>query len=476
MKRVFGIDFGTTSSAVVGVLIDDDVRIIKYGEEGSPIPSIVAIDKETGEITTGRAAWKQRQTLSENCEIITSVKTYLEDPKYCRIVAGKEWYPIDVARELFKSLKKAVYERTSEDMTEATVSIPVGFSAEKRDILRKAALDTGVYITSFVSEPTAAFFSNYQYLKSCNNVVVFDWGGGTLDVSVLQNKNGNIYELSKAGLDIAGDKFDDKIARDIHSRISKKKGIEIAFDDMPLNCQDKLRVISEQAKRNLSSNTEASVYAINYGPYGIVNETLTYEQLCNIVQPEIEMALDCLKEAIDQSKIGLPNINRIVLVGGSSKLKILKERMLREYGDLLYSPDEPDWDIGQGAALLSLEKGDNYSNQSVGIILSDNTYYEFLGKDTKLNNWSKTYNFAVTDSSDCAQFVFDGSPDIRELPDRYRTINVDIYKFLQEKIKVHVSVDENLIFTVTACSSMKPNKYEQVWTYTKLKCYYKLPL
>lgn len=475
MKRVFGIDFGTTSSAVVGTMIDGDVRITKYGEEGMPIPSIVAIDKKTGAITTGRAAWKQRQALSENCEIISSVKTFLEDPKCCRVVAGKEWYPIDIARELFKSLKKAVYERTNEDMTEATVSIPVGFSAAKRDILRKAALDAGIYISSFVSEPTAAFFSNYQYLKSSNNVVVFDWGGGTLDVSVLQNENGNIYELAKAGRDVAGDKLDDKIARDIHSRISKKKGIEIAFDDMPLNCQDKLRVASERAKRNLSSNDEANVYAHGYGSYGIVNETLTYEQLCNIIQPEIEIAMECLKEAIDQSKIGLPNIDRIVLVGGSSQLKALKGRMLKEYGDLLYYPEEPDWDIGKGASLLSLEKGYNYSNQSVGIILSDNTYYEFLGKDTELNNWSKTYNFAVTDSSDCAQFVFDGSPDIRELPDRYRTMNVDIYRFLQEKIKVHVTVDENLILKVTACSTMRPNKYEQIWTYTKLKCYYKLP-
>lgn len=477
MERLFGIDFGTTSSAVVAMDVDDDkIRFTKFDELGMPIHSIIAINKKTGELITGRKAWEQKQTLSEDYEIISSVKTFLDDPNY-REVAGKKWYPIDIATELFKSLKKFVFKQTAEDMHEATVSIPVDFSAKKRDILRKAALNAGIEIMSFVSEPTAAFFSNYDFLKSCNNIAVFDWGGGTLDVSVLKNQDGKIYELAKSGRSIAGDYLDDKIARAVHSRISKKKGIEIAFDDMPLNCQDKLRVASEQAKRRLSTDSEAKIYAIKYGDYGIVNETLSYEELCNIIEPEIQMSIDCLKDAILESNVGLPNIDKIVLIGGSCRLKALQNRMKKEYGEsLLYSPEEPDWDVGKGASLLSSEKGYNYSNQSVGIVLSDNSYYEFLAKDTQLNNWSKSFTLGVTNSSSEAQFVFDGSLDIRNLPDRYRTMEVSLYSFLQETLRVEASVDENLIFKVEACSSMKSKKYKQIWTYDQLKCYYKLPL
>ena len=179
LSNYFGIDFGTTSSATVGYMVMDHTpEEFLYGdEEGRPIPSVVAIDKKTGEVFTGRDAWDKKMELSESCEYISSVKTIL-DKETVITIASREWSPVDIAAELFKALKANVKERTDIEMTSATVAIPIGFSPEKREKLRMAAENAGITIKSFISEPTAAFFANYDELRSSSIVAVFDWGGG----------------------------------------------------------------------------------------------------------------------------------------------------------------------------------------------------------------------------------------------------------------------------------------------------------
>ena len=474
MKRVFGIDFGTTSSAVVGTLFEDGrITQIKYGVGASlPVPSIVAINKETGKVLTGLDVKNKRDELSESYEIIYSIKTYLDEVN-CKEIAGQEFYPEDIACDLFEALKDTVKNRTDEDLTEAVVAIPVGFSAKKREVLRTAAVMAGIEITSFVSEPTAAFFSNYDALKSANITVVFDWGGGTLDVSVLKNENGKIFELSKTGRNIAGDFIDKKIAKHIHAKISTEKGIETRFEDMPFVAQDKLRVACEQAKIKLTDNNETNISVLNYGPYGIIRTSLDYQTFSELINSEIDEAMKCLSEALEQAGLGKVNIDKILLVGGSSKLRALRERMSQEFGNKVYMPENPEWNIGEGASLLALQNGSNYSNQSVGMIISDSSYFEFLSNDTKLKDWQKNYAFAITDSSEAAQFVFDGSPDIRALQDRFKTLEVPSYGFLQEKILVKTYVDNNIIFRLEAKSDKRNASME--WHYDNLKCYYKLP-
>lgn len=474
MKRCFGIDFGTTSCAVIGSIDEDgQIKQIKYGDAtGVPIPSIIAINKKTGEVKTGLEVKNRRDELSEDYEIIYSIKSYL-DSVNCKIIASEEYYAEDIACELFNALKIAVKNRTGEELTEAVVAIPVGFGAKKRECLRRAAIMAGIRIQSFVSEPTAAFFSNYDDLKSASITVIFDWGGGTLDVSVLKNENGNIYELSKVGESIAGDYIDRKIAKYIHSRISNEKNEILGFEDMSFVAQDKLRVACEQAKIKFSENDKVVISVLNYGDYGIIRTELDYESFNGLIKPEIDMAMDCLSKALVQAGLGKANVDKVLLVGGSSKLRALKERFIVEFGNKVFIPNNPEWDIGEGASLLALHSGCNYSNQSIGMIISDGSFFEFLSKNTLLENWCKQFRFAITDSSEYAQFVFDGSQDIRELPDRCKTLDVPAYGFLQEKILVTTSVDENLVFRFEAKSDRKSEVME--WKYENLKCYYRLP-
>ncbi len=476
LSNYFGIDFGTTSSATVGYMVMDHTpEEFLYGdEEGRPIPSVVAIDKKTGEVFTGRDAWDKKMELSESCEYISSVKTIL-DKETVITIAGREWSPVDIAAELFKALKANVKERTDIEMTSATVAIPIGFSPEKREKLRMAAENAGITIKSFISEPTAAFFANYDELRSSSIVAVFDWGGGTLDVSVLQNENGRISELATVGSNIAGDFIDNKIAQRIHSKIARKKGQEIAFGDMPSSAQDMMRVRSERAKRALGDDDTATISINNYGPYGACREILDYDWFADIVEPEVQMAMDCLKKAIDQSGVGLANIDRIVLVGGSSNLRPLLERMDSVYGDKLFFPEETMWNVGQGAAKLSMTPGSYYSNQSVGIVLSDNSYFELLPKDTSISGWKKECHFGIVDTNKEARFVFGGSPDIEESPERFKSLEVPAYRFLQEQLIIQALVDSDLVFRVIAGSTMRPKEFQRVWEYPQLKCYYKLP-
>ena len=476
LSNYFGIDFGTTSSATVGYMVMDHTpEEFLYGdEEGRPIPSVVAIDKKTGEVFTGRDAWDKKMELSESCEYISSVKTIL-DKETVITIAGREWSPVDIAAELFKALKANVKERTDIEMTSATVAIPIGFSPEKREKLRMAAENAGITIKSFISEPTAAFFANYDELRSSSIVAVFDWGGGTLDVSVLQNENGRISELATVGSNIAGDFIDNKIAQRIHSKIARKKGQEIAFGDMPSSAQDMMRVRSERAKRALGDDDTATISINNYGPYGACREILDYDWFADIVEPEVQMAMDCLKKAIDQSGVGLANIDRIVLVGGSSNLRPLLERMDSVYGDKLFFPEETMWNVGQGAAKLSMTPGSYYSNQSVGIVLSDNSYFELLPKDTSISGWKKECHFGIVDTNKEARLVFGGSPDIEESPERFKSLEVPAYRFLQEQLIIQALVDSDLVFRVIAGSTMRPKEFQRVWEYPQLKCYYKLP-
>lgn len=159
-NNYFGIDFGTTNSAVVAIteIAENNFSINKSGEsEKAPLPSFVAINKSTGEVRTGLTA---KRNISNSDEYITfsSVKSIIGEELSWNI-AGKTWTPIDIAAELFKALKNNTANKLNFDLSEAVLAVPIGFSSEKKNNLRKAASMAGIDIKMFISEPTAAFCS-----------------------------------------------------------------------------------------------------------------------------------------------------------------------------------------------------------------------------------------------------------------------------------------------------------------------------
>ena len=479
MDYYFGIDFGTTNSALVcrRPLGTGKMSTVLLGDDNDrPIPSTVAID-EAGNVTVGREAWTNKMRLKNTCKYFHSIKTILDSDREYHI-ADKIWTPVKIASEVFKHLRALVREKLGTEMTEAFVSIPIGFSAQKRVKLRQAASMAGIAIKSFVNEPTAAFVANYDELKSASTAAIFDWGGGTLDVSIIEHNNGKIFELATDGMNIAGDQLDRKLAEKIHDKLSIKKNRNVAFDEMSPSDQDVMLVRAEAAKINFANNDEVPIAINKYGEYGSCREILSYDWFALTVEPEISRALDCLERAIKNSGAGLANIDRIVLVGGSSNLRPLIERMRQIYGDKLFFPDDMMWNVGMGAARLSVDAGEYYSNQSIGVVLSDASYYELLRRGDRIKDWRGECTFGVIDTTEEARFVFgcrEGLDDAKVSTEDYMTLSVPNYKFLQEKIKLSAAIDEDLIFKATAASDMRSQKYARTWEYERLKCYYQLP-
>lgn len=476
VKRYYGIDFGTTNSSVVEcVSYDGKVQRFLHGDdEGRPVPSVVAIDKETSEVFTGRDAWNKRSELAQSCECITSVKSLLEQDEWSRVIAGKQWTALDVATEVFKALKKGVESTSDGNIERATVAVPVGFSRKKRELVRSAAEAAGIEIDGFVSEPTAAFFANYDELKSDEVVVIFDWGGGTLDVSVLRNNGGLVSELATTGMAVAGDNIDDRLARKIHAKVARAKQAQIAFDDIPAAAKDMLLVKAERAKRALSEDDDAVVSLNRYGELGAFRETVSYEWFEAIIDDIVKDAIACFDKALAEAGVSDAQIDRVVMVGGTSNVGPLVEKMEQRFDDKLLFPEQTVWSISMGAALLSQTPGSYHAAQRVGVILSDGSYFPFLEQGESVKGWEKSVDFGIVDNSKEVRVVFSGSKDIDEQEDKRQVIAVPSYRFLEEKIKIHAFVDDDSVFRVEMRSTMKGALEPQIWEYDKLKLYFSL--
>lgn len=477
IQRHFGIDFGTTNSSVVEyVTLNGRTHRRQHGDdEGRPMPSIVAIDKETGEVFTGRDAWNKRSELAQTCECIQSVKSLLEVDGWSKFIAGRWWSAKDIAAEVFKSLRRNVSGSADEGpMESATVAVPIGFSRTKREAIRSAAREAGIEVESFVSEPTAAFFSNYDKLRGDGTVVIFDWGGGTLDVSVLRNSGGRITELATAGIPVAGDEIDDRLARKIHAKVARDKGLSVSFEEMPASARDMLLVRSERAKRALSEDDDTVVSLNRYGEIGAFRERVSYEWFEAIVEGIVDSAIECLDRAIAQSGETPETVDRIVLVGGSSNIGPLLDKLDAKFGDRLFFPEATVWSISRGAAQLSQNPGSYHSSQNVGLLLADGSYFPLLKEGDPIKGWSKSVDFGLVDTSKEMRVVFSGSPDIDGDAQSRQVVSVPSYRFLEEKLNMRAFVDDDSVFRVEMKSSMRKPSDAEFWEYDRLKLYYSL--
>lgn len=471
----FGIDFGTTNSAASSMTGDvrENVHQINYGDdEGRPFPSLVAINKTTGKVITGREAKVRRNELEGEYRYFSSIKTIIgRDEKY--VIGGKEWTPIDIAAEIFKGLKAKI--GTQHACNESIVAVPVGFTADKKRNLREAARRAGIKIKMFVSEPTAAYCSNYAFLQGYSNVAVFDWGGGTLDVAVLHIENGRVHELATDGMTVAGDNIDKKMAEKMHLSFCKKAGVQKAFEDVDDVSKDLLIQKCEDAK--IAFSDEEDVVRINllkYDDFGLVRDTMEYSFFERLIEPEIDMAVGCLKNAIEKAGLNVANLDCILCVGGSSKLRPLRERLVREYGeDLLYYPQRVMWDIAKGASIISMASGCYGLNQPIGLLLSDGEFYPLLSEGQPLPCREKTLNLAIVDNDTHAKIVLTDAKDVKK---RSFTQNVSVPAggFMEEQFELSCFVDEDNLFRMRIRSTRFTKKILHTWTYDRLKVFYEL--
>lgn len=477
MANYFGIDFGTTNSAIVTIPAIDGQKVgtaKQIGEdERHPLPSFVAINKQTGEVMTGLDA-KKSISNSDDYQVFSSIKTVIDEENEWEI-AGKVWTPVDIAAELFKALKENVSSKTGEkmDMKEAVVAVPVGFSPKKKNYLRKAAKKAGIVISMFISEPTSAYCSRLDEMKMYKNVVVFDWGGGTLDVVVLRIENNIVNELSSVGMTMAGNDIDKKIAEKICLRVARSSNQDFSFDD--LSPEYKLRVLDlcEQAKCKLSDSDVATVAIAALDKYGSAFEKIDYDYLSLLIEDEVDQAIDCLLKAISEAGMNRESIDCIICEGGSSRLRPLQERLLEYFErEKLIFPKTAMWDIGTGAAEIAFRPGCYTLNKPLGIIQSNNKFYPLLKVGQRIPTEEKTVKFGVVETTEEARVVFaDGDEDSQSFSEYFP---VKLRGFSDEVLNVSCYIDPDMVFRVKVSSNRMPDDVFRVWTYANLQVSYEI--
>lgn len=471
----FGIDFGTTNSAAFSFTgVDKDSIIgIHYGDdEGRPFPSVVAIDKKTGEIVTGREAKDKRNVLVETHEYFSSIKSIIDSRKVWEI-AGKTWTSEDIASEIFASLKNRIERDGNNPITEAVVAVPVEYSPTKKGHLRNAAKKAGIDIKMFMSEPTAAFCSNYSKLKNHTYIAVFDWGGGTLDIAVLKSEDGHVKELATESMKFAGNDIDRKLAEKFHSRFTRGAEHVISFNELDAVTKDQLLVKCEKAKCDFEDEDIVSISINKYGKYGAVRESMDYEYFALLIENDIENAVKCLEKSIKQAGLNISNIDCILCVGGSSKLRSLKEKLCTIYGeDLIYSPNRVMWDIARGAAITSTREGGYKLNKSLGMILSDNSYMPLVHKGQKIPCEELNLTMGTVDQSDKgnkeARFVFTDA-ERSEQQDFIENFVLPLRGFIDENIHLSCYIDQDNVFKLKVGSNKMLESSYRTWSYDKLK-------
>lgn len=481
----FGIDFGTTNSAAVGWSDQGRGRLFGWRSTDRPLPSVVAIHKITGEVhAIGFDARDHREQLGSECEVISSVKACLGQPDKSWNIGPRVWKPEDVAAVIVRELRHRIRDRLAPGeqlMKSAVFSIPVGCSMAKRRALRRAARLAEIEIISFISEPTAALCRHFNEVRQWSKVAVFDWGGGTLDISIVEIREDVVTEIATFGKQLGGDDLDHKLAEYLHNQIMLQRGSVIPFSAVKPEFRDLLAQRAELAKISLGTQEEVDVRLTDY--CGLpAHVPLSLETMLRLLDPFRVQAFDALKQTIyDQARCSFEEIGCLLMVGGTSKLRGLSDYCRSQgWPNHIMHPADADWNIAQGAAINASNPGSYVSGQDFGLAVSDGSYFPLIrdGQPVHINNRQQNYFGLVEDSREARiVFVQPKGPNGYEKGTALDTLgflSVPAYGFDNEPIALKTWIDEDLVVNVRGHSSRSEHQTRD-WHYEKLRFRYKLP-
>lgn len=477
----FGIDFGTTNSATVEWL--NGIPLQHSERAGQPFPSLIAIDKVTGTVAArGLEVKEKRNYYSSQCEIITSPKTHL-GTNFCQKIGNRFWTAKDVACEIFVGLKEIVGKRSRLD--EAVVAIPVGFLPIKRKELREAAQEAGIIIKSFVSEPTAALFKNIDKVDRWQKVVVFDWGGGTLDISLLQLDRGeNVTEIAAMGLPLGGDDLDRKIVEYVYKEFQFRTNSPIPLYELDSLSRDSLLVACESAKCQLANIDSYTILIPNFSQGIDLDVTLSRNQLIDLLEDEYKKALRALRKVvIEDAGLSFRDIGCILMVGGSSKLVGLHRSIQEEVGDCVVSAPEKDadWQVAYGAAVLSSTPGTYVLAGNLGVELSDGSVFPIVNHGQASSQCKGNLRFGIVEDIETARFNFinwssdSSEPNLAKTRSRVGTLLAPCNGFINEALHMKYEINNDLTLSVVVDSNSCGEMKHTFFDYHNLLFTYNLP-
>lgn len=349
MSRVIGIDLGTTNSCV-SVVENDMPVIIPSATGATTTPSIVAFTKN-GERLTGEAAARQAVTNPERT--ITSVKRHMGSEWSARI-DGKEYKPQTISAMILMQLKKDAEKFLGEEVTEAVITVPAYFNDIQRQATKDAGRIAGLNVKRIINEPTSAALSYGLNHGEPQKVMVYDLGGGTFDVSIIEIGEGIIEVLATSGNNhLGGDDFDERLVQGIVRKFKDKTRVDLTKD---FAAMQRIREAAERAKKELSTSDTTHIMQPFItqvkGEALHLDMVITRQEFESMISDLIQKTEDPVRNALNDAHISPAQLGRVLLVGGSTRVPAVQRKVREMTGKEPSRNINPDECVAKGAAIL----------------------------------------------------------------------------------------------------------------------------
>lgn len=467
MSRIIGIDLGTTTS-VITYMENGEPRIVEVPQDtsndGKIIPSVVNINDD-GSTTIGKSA--KNQMVRTPDRVVSEVKRLFGSDEVINI-QGKEFQPYEISAILLSHLKKLAEKHLNEKVEEAVITVPANFNNIQRELTKKAGELAGLKVKRIINEPTAAALAyGLDNSGKEEKVLVYDLGGGTFDVTILEIIDGVVDVICSRGNNSLGGKdFDTLLQRHVISDFYNKHGINL-HENCESRILENIKENVEEAKKQLSIQNSVNIYV----PYVSFKDNMpisididiTRDDFESLIMDLVSSTQDTVEEALKAANLLADDIDKVILVGGSSRVPLVKDVLNMKFPNRVKDDINPDLAVAMGACIQGEIKSSNSqislivtdkSSHNLGIRVQNDVFSKIIEKDCSIPCTKRKEYTTVDDNQDKVIIhIYEGDSDIASQNIKIGKVVLDGIppgKKGSQEILVDFKYDINGIINVTA--------------------------